>query len=836
MVTRLMCFVSILILIASACLGQGNHVQKLDPSHMLPIADAGKALAQIVIPADGDCGVVRFAAREMQDILERSTGVRLRIAAQADDARTSIVLGDCELARSAGVVVQGLPRDAFIIRTVGNKVFIAGRDSRTADPVQALPGGKWANIFERATLFGVYDFLERFTGTRFYFPGELGVIVPKREKLSVPAMDIYEAPDLPQRALGILTYPLVTLEGTRDELFTEQNHYQYMLRLETEYVPCNHGLSRLGLMHRFGQSNPEFFALLTNGKRDNDPKLTGRKHLGHLCFTDAGLRDAIVRDATAFLSGKPPSATGATNPRYSDRPMWDPSGFQPGYFNISLTDGFGPKLFCQCPDCQAYYSKGQASELIWEFTADIAKRLKQAGVPGYVTQAAYSVARPIPKVDIPDNVLVQVCVVGPWLERNPRQQHEMDALVKGWVDKLGRKVWLWNYMNKFGSKRIPGAPCNTPRAVASYFKRMGKYITGSYLSSDSEYAFYQYLNYQVWSKIAWRLDTDVEALLDEHFRLMFGQAAQTMAKYYDELEEIWLLKILGDTKSTPLGPKNVIPSRADIWERIYDPLYMARSEAIFEQAREQARGDADSLARIEFIYDRMFGETKRVRRRYVEETKERDALVQDVPRAEKGSITVDGRLDDPGWRRAKPMQMRALGNKKPLVDTAVRTLWDSETLYLSFNCDEPNIAGLVMEAETDDDTGTWRDSSVEVLINQSEDRKRYIHLMISATGAVADAMVDARYGKASSDYGWDSNAKAQAQVGSERWTLEMAIPLQSFLTEEIRPGETTIVLNFNRSRHVRGVPATENEYYTWSPLVVRAFSEIDNFGRLRFVE
>ncbi len=836
MTSRLAPITFIFALLVSACAAQGNHRETLDRSRMLPIADSGEALAEIVIPPDGDCPVVRFAATEMQAILKRATDVELSIVSEVDAQLTSIVLGDCEAARAAGVVTEDLPRDAFIIRAVDTNIFIAGRDSQTVDPVAAMPGGKWSNIFERATLFGVYDFLERFVGTRFYFPGELGIVVPDEPKLSVPTMDIHEAPDFPQRELGILTYPLVTLEGTQGELFAEQNHYRYMLRLETEYVPCNHGLSRLGLMKRFGETNPEFFALLKNGSRDNDPNLPGRKHLGHLCFADDGLREAVFRDAAAFLSGKPASATGATNPAYSTRPIWDPSGFQPGYFNVSLTDGFGSAVFCQEPKCQAFYSNDEASELIWQFTADVAQRVKDAGVAGYVTQAAYTVARPIPQVDIPDNVLVQVCVVGPWLERNPEQRDAMDALVRGWVDKIGRKVWLWNYMNKSGSKRIPGAPCSTPRAVASYFKRMGDCTTGAYLTSDSEYAFYQYLNYQVWSKIAWRLDTDVEALLDEHCRLMFGNAADTMAKYYEELEEIWLLKIVGDTQSTPLGPRNVIPTRADIWDRIYDDAYMARSESIFSQARKDAAGDDDSLARIEYIYDRLFGETKRVRQRYVGERDKRDTLIHDVPRVASGSITIDGKSDEPEWQRAEPMAMRALGDRDPIVPTEVRALWDEQNLYVSVRCVEPRIAGLVAEAEANDDRATWRDSSIEILINQSEDRTRYIHLMVNANGAVADAMDTISFGQTSSDYDWNANADAEGSVGGDGWAVELAIPLKSFLKEEIEPGETTVVINFNRSRHVRGIPDSENEYYTWSPFVVRAFSEVDRFGRIRFVE
>ena len=66
------------------------------------------------------------------------------------------------------------------------------------------------------------------------------------------------------------------------------------MRSQTHYVPNCHGLAREGLIERFGETHPAYFALLQNGNRDNSRALPG--HRGHLCFTNPGLADEIYQD------------------------------------------------------------------------------------------------------------------------------------------------------------------------------------------------------------------------------------------------------------------------------------------------------------------------------------------------------------------------------------------------------------------------------------------------------------------------------------------------------------------------------------------------------------
>lgn len=68
---------------------------------------------------------------------------RLAIESQScDDAAAEIVLGEGPAALAAGLEVKNLARDAFRIRTIGQCVYIAGRDDRELDLESIRPRSK----------------------------------------------------------------------------------------------------------------------------------------------------------------------------------------------------------------------------------------------------------------------------------------------------------------------------------------------------------------------------------------------------------------------------------------------------------------------------------------------------------------------------------------------------------------------------------------------------------------------------------------------------------------------------------------------------------------------
>lgn len=101
-----------------------------ETSKPLILATGGVAQAVIVVAADAP-HPVHFAATELAEHLESITGAGFSIVDEAPVTGAAIVLGDGVAARQAGVDVEGIARDGYTMRTIGERIYIAGRDDMT---------------------------------------------------------------------------------------------------------------------------------------------------------------------------------------------------------------------------------------------------------------------------------------------------------------------------------------------------------------------------------------------------------------------------------------------------------------------------------------------------------------------------------------------------------------------------------------------------------------------------------------------------------------------------------------------------------------------------------
>jgi hypothetical protein len=822
-----------ILLVAPFCLAAPSAYSKkhrctLDQTKAIQLAKAGKANCEIVI-GRYPYPIATFAAQELQTYLGKAIGEKPPVVASRSGQVPAIYLGASEWAKPWCKDLWSLPRDAFVIRAVGDVVFIGGRDDLRTDPMRDLRGN-----YERATLFGVYEFLERFAGVRFYFPGEMGTIAPPNPDLAVPGIDLYEEPDFDQRRIyagpGARWYEELDKKSARQtRLLTMLRH-----RSQTFYIPCCHGLSRRALAERFGKEHPDWFALLPNGKRDTDMALPG--HHGHLCYLSEGLRGQIYRETEAYLLGKPPEAVGMRTK--SGAVAYDHNAFQPGYVDLCPQDGLGANQWCQMPECKRYWDESKQGELLWGMVADIGNRLKKNGIPGYVTNFAYGAVRDVPKVDLPDNVLVQICISGPWNDRIEAQRTYNDELIKAWNQKVtsGTKVWLWNYMNNYNGQVPPGVPPLSTRLIQGYYSRLAPDIRGAFDEAEIDYWLHNYLNYYVFFRMMWNSGTDVAAVVEEHNRLMFGAGAGPMGRFYTRLEEIWTKNFLGQVMDTPLGPQRLKRSEREVWDEIYTDDVMAELAGYFAEAEALAAKEPESRKRIAFMRRTFFGEMLRARSVYRQRQRgvaDLECTVRPVPSGQ--TITLDGRLDEPAWQSAEYVGMVPLQADRAVVHTTVRLLWTPQTLYVGFDCQEPAVDRLYVTARNRDDGDMWKDAGIELFVNPSRDRTAYRHIMVNALGNVADAACRRIGGtKTESDYAWNTKADIKTWRGNDRWQAEIALPVQESGERPLHPGDTWIA-NFCRNRNITGGSKTDNQLHTWSPFLKHGFHDLLNFGRLRFV-
>lgn len=171
-------------------------------------------------------------------------------------------------------------------------------------------------------------------------------------------------------------------------------------------------------------------------------------------------------------------------------------------------------------------------------------------------------------------------------------------------------------------------------------------------------------------------------------------------------------------------------------------------------------------------------------------------------------ITVDGSVEEPVWQRTDLLSdFVTWGGTTPArALTRVRVLHDDTTLYVALECVQPTD-GLVTRANLRDGS-TWSDDSVEIFVNADTAATPYVQFIVNAAGAFYDrlqAHPEQAYPEA---LAWDGKVSWATQVGSDRWTAELRLPLADLGVD--LSTRAPVRMNF-----VRNVASGEREISAW---------------------
>ena len=722
-----------------------------------------------------DTNQFAFAAQELKELLGEAFGAEIPVVGKATGAKKSIALE----------FDAAFERDQIRLVT-------------TKDGVRIVNG--------EAKVYGVYEFLERYAGMRFYFPGPLGTIVPKRTSLAVPEGTVDVKPDYTQRSCDMswgLNGPWYSLKHDGEADRTEAGQLRALAAARMRLAPrlmCCHGLEMgFHFLKNYGKDHPEYFALLKapDGTvyRDNSADSKWGGHHGQLCHT-SGVWDEVYRLAVERLKAGEKT------------------------IDVMAQDGMQK---CLCDKCQAAYSKDPddrqwATDLIWGRTIELANRLTADGIGGAVTQMAYSPYNRIPDMEFPSNVLVMVAVNGAWSMANPERLARESGQVRAWAEKMGHKVWIWNYTGKFGTKiRNPDIPPMTPRAIGRYYASLSDAIFGSYMESRTDRWIYNYLNFYVYNKVSWNTKVDVDALLDEHYRLMFGAASAEMAEFFGRFENLWMDGIMGRGLliETPMGPVAQPPTNEVIWNEIYSERTLVAIDALLCAAASKVPAGSLEARRIALF-----------RREYLEPCVAAGAKY----RAEaKETAAAKIELKEPGAKASVKLHSLYLGRralKANVVGTTVEASRTADALVFRFICEEPETGDLASSVRPRDDKDIWKDDVVEICLETVRDGT-YYHLFLNSKGSYADCH-ESHKNMPVKGYEWNlEGVKTSVEVGSGSWTGTFEMPLASLkgLGDEFR-------INFARERHLKHTSQYDMEYlYQWAPHAI-GFGDTDNMGRI----
>jgi hypothetical protein len=166
-------------------------------------------------------------------------------------------------------------------------------------------------------------------------------------------------------------------------------------------------------------------------------------------------------------------------------------------------------------------------------------------------------------------------------------------------------------------------------------------------------------------------------------------------------------------------------------------------------------------------------------------------------------MTVDGRLDEAVWAEAPRiehfMDRRTL--RLESLETVGRLSYDDDTLYVAMECFDPKPAEIAAAMPARDQHRLC--DSIEVFTAARAGSQTLAHWIVDSRGTVLDARaakdVD---GPVVYTAKWDSSAHTAVSRGTDRWTVELAIP-RADMGIRLEPDATARILLCRNIVHTR---------------------------------
>lgn len=539
----------------------------------------GKAAASIVVPSQ-PLRVETYAATELQYHIEMSTGAKLPILFEekAPPSGGHIYLGNCKAAASARIDPSSLPGNGYVIRNIGEDLYIVGKDSRS-DPLDLDT--------REGTLFGVYDILEHEAHVRWLWPGKLGEVIPHHRDLSLSPSDASVTPKL-------------WFKQWRGGSSPGERVWLKRQRFGRSVQPA-YGHSFGKYWPRFSATHPEYFAMLPDGTRRLDPTSDPGPDWVHMCVSEPGLWKQIIAD-------------------------WKERG-SPEFLNVCEDDGWAG---CACPRCLSWdepdpdnpvpfdqrlqaakkaFEAGRDWQLqlgslsdryarFWKIIADEAVKTRpDVKVVSYVYD---NYRKPPVNAMLSPNVLCglvpQESIFGYSHEDSKVFRHDWS----GW-EKTGCALFLRpNY-----TLQAQNFPTSYARTLGEDLKFSAAHgLRGTDFDSlTSKYSTQGPTLYML-AAILNHPDASIDGVLDD-FYAAFGPAKESVKAYFDLWESIYP-QYSEDEKAQRIKEKNRYGGGHYgpfylLADGIYTPQVMKQGRTLLDQARLEAAADPVASARVEWL-------------------------------------------------------------------------------------------------------------------------------------------------------------------------------------------------------------------------------------------
>ncbi len=529
---------SILVGVATLASAQGDGGSDM-------LAENGQS-PYVIVVAEGASPSEEQAAQALQRGLEACTKAQLPVLGESEldtaagdgDARY-LLLGAGPLANKLGFTFdcEAWGEQGYTLQTAAPHIAIAG-----------TPGA--------GTLYGVYDFLERVLGMRWYAPG--ATKTPHHESLALPNLDDTVRPAFAWRHTSYARPGRDAAYLARQRDNNGGGGAEHPWGLQYSFDSRAHSYFRYVSPGEFWETHPEYFSEIGGVRRHYETQL---------CLTNPDMLDLVTERMLARMEASP-------NHRQ---------------YNFSQKDYYN---YCECATCSAMNAKyGSLGGTQFWFVNELAKRTTKVYPDKLIGTLAYMYTEEPPKgMEMHPNVAVWLCHMFPSCDSHPIATCPVDADYKrraeAWSELCGH-LYIWHYIVDFAHYYNPFPNFRAMAADMRFYHDIG--VEGIYLQgmgAGGGGGEFSLLRPYYGMKLLWNPNVDADALIRDFLEGYYGPAWKAIHEYitmlHDKVENENIHMHLYTNSAQGYLPDEVLE----------------RACALFDQAEAAVADDAELLERV----------------------------------------------------------------------------------------------------------------------------------------------------------------------------------------------------------------------------------------------
>ncbi|MFA6929109.1 MAG: DUF4838 domain-containing protein [Lentisphaeria bacterium] len=623
------------------------------------------------------------AAQELQRNLKAVSGGLdfpiLKASGTLPEDKTLILVGAGVATRKFKLSNEDVAPGGFKVESFSRGIAILGASR------PKIPAVSWDGAY--GTNYGVFDFLERFAGCRFFFPGPDGTVTPPLNKLAIPPIRYRDAPFYSFRSMHFHggSFPGGSIIDT--------------MRMALAYRAGGQGdASVRSPVHT--PSDPVALGMPCSIDANGEPRKTTPRMP---CLGNPDSPAKFIEIAMAAKDGRIPVKE------------YDIYGAIPTekYFWFCPPDH---PVRCACQYCRpksgALYH-AEASDIFAKFIQKSAELLAEKNPETTLFFLPYYnyTACP-PGLRLPGNTKAMVCLMyGESLYHDPEIGRRHREFIDGWYQATGKPVRVYTYPNWPGISYSPFPRQyyhNLQRFTRDFRGRIdglysdGPHVGGIMAIEGGFYAFTLPSTYCHF-RLMWNPDYDVDAAVRDLCDKLYGAASTPMHNIITRIADLWegpsttgiaTALELGDYRagviSKEVGYRDIIrPEFTQMLKTELDSAYQTVPENTVEYRRVKLFGDTLKLffADYDYFYNPKPSSSPPVK----------------AVRIPGEKPTLSEKLAAMDWEQIPRyyfVNAYVAHSSEPPQKASLQLAWDDKGLLFKVECDEPEPEKIDLQERT----------------------------------------------------------------------------------------------------------------------------------------